>query len=368
MVGRDVEYLRGLAQVAAAQICEGLGFDAIQKSACDALAEVMLRYISEIGIAVHQCAERAGRTEGNVHDILAAFDQLGTSMRSVMEYGTKSEEVPFARPLPRFPLQKVPRLPPSFKDAKEEPPAHIPAFLPALPDQHTYKETPVYEGRQIEAGQAKLEMHQSFRKAEKALISLQERTHPSAPANYLQVTNSVCWENQISKPREPYKPKDGEMPNPFLQPPVDAVSGAPLPDSVPASSKTIAASSEGTQLVPTPLATKALQAVVGGGDTRHSDLGLDYDTAGGVGGAPQVWPGLKGGAEREPLKFSLDFSSRTRRVARAVRDCAPNVATKRPFQTAAIGEMDETKEIKLRRAKAIMSGAVGMVVDDDPAT
>jgi transcription initiation factor TFIID subunit 8 len=61
----------------------------------------------------------------------------------------------------------------SFKDAKEEPPAHIPAFLPALPDQHTYKETPVYEGRQIEAGQAKLEMHQSFRKAEKALISLQ---------------------------------------------------------------------------------------------------------------------------------------------------------------------------------------------------
>jgi histone H3/H4 len=142
--------------VAAAQICEGLGFDAIQvclfhmlglclvkdrdrpyvsaksnchavkvkaiqtchlllfhqKSACDALAEVMLRYISEIGIVVHQCAERAGRTEGNVHDILAAFDQLGTSMRSVMEYGTKSEEVPFARPLPRFPLQKVPRLPP----------------------------------------------------------------------------------------------------------------------------------------------------------------------------------------------------------------------------------------------------------------
>jgi hypothetical protein len=63
------------------------------------------------------------------------------------------------------------------------------------------------------------------------------------------------------------------MPNPFLQPPVEAVSGAPLPDSVPASSKTIAASSEGTQLVPTPLATKALQAVVGGGDTRHSDLG-----------------------------------------------------------------------------------------------
>jgi hypothetical protein len=30
--------------------------------------------------------------------------------------------------------------------------------------------------------------------------------------------------------------------------------------------------------------------------------------------------------------------------------------------------MDEMKEIKLRRAKAIMSGAVGMVVDDDPAT
>eukprot|EP00959_Pyramimonas_sp_CCMP1952_P062839 1314101-Pyramimonas_sp.AAC.1 len=31
-----------------------------------------------------------------------------------------------------------------------------------------------------------------------------------------------------------------------------------------------------------------------------------------------------------------------------------------------IGEMDETKEIKLRRAKAIMSGAVGMVNEDQP--
>eukprot|EP00959_Pyramimonas_sp_CCMP1952_P161748 3382023-Pyramimonas_sp.AAC.2 len=236
------DYYRGLAQVAAAQICEGLGFDAIQvrvattplalacvrvlrpygvdfalckrlevsgchgdkKSACDALADVMLRYMSEIGVSVHQSAELAGRTEGNLHDILAAFDELGTNMREVMEYATKAEEVPFARPLPRIPLQKTPRLPPSgltwvcctnctkpnsFKDAKEEPPIHIPAFLPALPDQHTYKETPVYEGREIEPGKAKLEMHHTFRKAEKALISLQVGSYTFAPTNRSVIFN-----------------------------------------------------------------------------------------------------------------------------------------------------------------------------------
>jgi len=347
--------------VAAAQICEGLGFDAIQKSACDALADVMLRYISEIGVSVHQSAELAGRTEGNLHDILAAFDELGTNMREVMEYATKTEEVPFARPLPRFPLQKTPRLPPSFKDAKEEPPAHIPAFLPALPDQHTYKETPVYEGRDIETGKAKLEMHHTFRKAEKALISLQERTNPSAPANYLQVTNSSCWENQASKPKE-RKPKEDLPPNPFLQPPVHAVTGAPLPATAPSSSRPLTASSGDASSGPTPSATAALETVVGRGNAQRNDLGLDYGVGGGD-GAPQAW-GVPPAGERAPLKFSLDFASKARRVAGTVRAFAPQAAVKRPFQT--IGEMDETKEIKLRRAKAIMSGAVGMVNEDIP--
>jgi hypothetical protein len=35
-------------------------------------------------------------------------------MRGIMEYAAISEEVPFARPLPRVPMLRVPELPPRY--------------------------------------------------------------------------------------------------------------------------------------------------------------------------------------------------------------------------------------------------------------
>jgi hypothetical protein len=56
----------------------------------------------------------------------------------------------FAHPLPELPVSHQAALPPSFADMKETPPAHIPAFLPALPDAHTYQQTPAYPGHVTE--------------------------------------------------------------------------------------------------------------------------------------------------------------------------------------------------------------------------
>lgn len=37
---------------------------------------------------------------------------------------------------------------PSFQERKEVPPPHIPAFLPAFPDKHTYVHTPQFQGHE----------------------------------------------------------------------------------------------------------------------------------------------------------------------------------------------------------------------------
>lgn len=64
------EYARALAKVVVAQTAETLGFDSVQESANDALAELLLQYISELGSLTHGYAEMAGRTDCNVNDLV----------------------------------------------------------------------------------------------------------------------------------------------------------------------------------------------------------------------------------------------------------------------------------------------------------
>lgn len=49
----------------------------MQHSARDALAEVLLRYVTEVGQLAHETAELAGRTEPNAIDVIAALEELG---------------------------------------------------------------------------------------------------------------------------------------------------------------------------------------------------------------------------------------------------------------------------------------------------
>jgi hypothetical protein len=54
--------------------------------------------------------------------------------------------VPFAHTLAQFPVHSQQALPPTFADRREPHGSHIPAFLPAFPDPHTYQHTPAYAG------------------------------------------------------------------------------------------------------------------------------------------------------------------------------------------------------------------------------
>lgn len=60
----------------------------------------------------------------------------------------RQEDNTFAHPLTQYPIQKPGRALPSFLDKREAPPPHIPPFLPAFPDKHTYVQTPKFPGHE----------------------------------------------------------------------------------------------------------------------------------------------------------------------------------------------------------------------------
>jgi len=71
-------YSRYVSKVVVGQIAETAGFQAVHESATDVLADLMLRYIAQLGSASHFYAELAGRTDCNVNDLVSVTKiQLG---------------------------------------------------------------------------------------------------------------------------------------------------------------------------------------------------------------------------------------------------------------------------------------------------
>ena len=64
------EYSRHLARVIVAQTAESTGFEAVQTSALEVLADLLLCYISQLGSASSGYAQQAGRTDTNVNDLV----------------------------------------------------------------------------------------------------------------------------------------------------------------------------------------------------------------------------------------------------------------------------------------------------------
>ena len=64
-------YSRHVSKVVVGQIAETAGFQAVHESAVDVLADLMLRYIAQLGSASHSYAELAGRTDSNINDLVS---------------------------------------------------------------------------------------------------------------------------------------------------------------------------------------------------------------------------------------------------------------------------------------------------------
>lgn len=53
--------------------------------------------IQQVCLSAKDCAERAGRVEVTVHDVLGALDELGTSLETLFLYENHTEPLPFHR-------------------------------------------------------------------------------------------------------------------------------------------------------------------------------------------------------------------------------------------------------------------------------
>lgn len=65
------QYSRHVSKIVVSQLAETAGFQAVQESAVDILADLMLRYIAQLGSASHSYAELAGRTDCNINDLVS---------------------------------------------------------------------------------------------------------------------------------------------------------------------------------------------------------------------------------------------------------------------------------------------------------
>ncbi|XP_028306685.1 transcription initiation factor TFIID subunit 3 isoform X2 [Gouania willdenowi] len=155
-------YARSLLRVSVAQICQALGWDAVQLTACDLLSDVLHRYIQQLARACHRYSELYGRTDPMLDDVSQAFRLLGVSLTELEDYVNNLEPVPCVHQTPLFPINKnnVLQFPqPGVCDAEERKeyiPDHMPPLV-SLQEEEEEEEVPPDMGISAEAMQVALE-------------------------------------------------------------------------------------------------------------------------------------------------------------------------------------------------------------------
>lgn len=209
--GSGDEFGRAICKVAVAQICDSVGFHSSRQSALDALADVAIRFIVDLGRAASFSANLSNRNESNVFDVIQGLEDLGFShgftgasdvrrclvnsgaVRDIIRFVREVEEVPFACSLPKFPVVRNQRPTPSFAQIGEKPAwDNIPDWLPPFPNPHTYIHTPVWNERETDLRSERIEQERQRRKAEKSLLGLQQRLACNSVAADIIGQNPFC--------------------------------------------------------------------------------------------------------------------------------------------------------------------------------
>ena len=186
---------RSVARVAVAQTLQSLGFTSAKGSALEALVGVLLRFLSEAGHLTHESAQHAGRATPCLPDVLRALTLLGVDVSRLVTYvsacnqGTATE-LPFAQPLPRYPVRKRPkRVNLSFQELGRQPQSQsVYKWLPALPEEHTYQGTAVHRPAPPDDSRVRRELNTQTVGAEAKLAKLAEALEPAEVTDYTTAT------------------------------------------------------------------------------------------------------------------------------------------------------------------------------------
>ena len=415
------DFARAVANTAVSQVCEGLGFHGIQKTAVETLTDIALRYLSDLGQAAHFYATLAGRTQCNAFDVILALEDMGpgaavdtsdrclansSALRDVMRYVEYAEEVPFARSVPKFPVFKKRTAAPTFAQLGEQPPfPHIPAWLPAFPDPHTYQSTPVWVDRKSDPRMDKLELARQRRKAERSLFLLHLRLSAAgsnAPSSAGALANPTTGralpkiagaltngtdaqaptrQQWPLKEQEPAVVKvgseglggkgKGKRPNalnPFLTPPLPAGEKEVTPVTLPGRNfDESAEKQEANGQVAFPSVLEAFAPLLEGAkDTREN--------AGSAIGSPRepLGSAIPEANARTPVSLTFDWGRKARAKAMTAqlslgRSPSPSPAPplKRGKAGGSVGK-DEEKDDKRKRAEQILAQAMDETEDNVP--
>ncbi|VAH99237.1 unnamed protein product [Triticum turgidum subsp. durum] len=199
--GGPDEFGRAAARAAAARALQAAGFASATRSAVDALADVLLRYLRLLGGAANAHANFAGRSAPNELDVLRFLEETGETYQGfegasfstrgcLVSSGVVKDLIAFAgdaddrplsagRPLPRFPVRHDPSSCASFAAlGRGSGMRHVPDWLPAFPEPHTYAIAEEEPGEMVGGSSAAVdEVEQAWRqrKAEKSLLGLQRQ-------------------------------------------------------------------------------------------------------------------------------------------------------------------------------------------------
>ncbi|XP_078533158.1 transcription initiation factor TFIID subunit 3 isoform X2 [Lissotriton helveticus] len=154
-------YSRALLRVSVAQVCQALGWDSVQLTACDLLTDVLQRYLQQLGRGCQRYSELYGRTDPLLDDVGQAFKLMGVNLHELEDYIHNIEPVTFPHQIPYFPVSKnnVLQFPqPGSKDAEERK-EYIPDYMPPIVSSQEEEEeqVPTDGGTSAEAMQVPLE-------------------------------------------------------------------------------------------------------------------------------------------------------------------------------------------------------------------
>ncbi|XP_072257925.1 transcription initiation factor TFIID subunit 3 isoform X2 [Pyxicephalus adspersus] len=155
-------YSRSLLRVSVAQICQALGWDSVQVTACDLLTDVLHRYLQQLCRGAHRYSELYGRTDPVLDDVGQAFKLMGVNLHELEDYIHNIEPVTFPHQIPSFPVSKnnVLQFPPPGSKDLEDRKEYIPDYLPLIvssQEEEEEEQVPTDGGTSAEAMQVPLE-------------------------------------------------------------------------------------------------------------------------------------------------------------------------------------------------------------------
>ncbi|XP_059581743.1 transcription initiation factor TFIID subunit 3 [Alligator mississippiensis] len=225
-------YSRWLLRVSVAQICQALGWDSVQLSACDLLTDVLQRYLQRLGRGCHRYCELYGRTDPILDDVGDAFQLMGVNLHELEDYIHNIEPVTFAHQIPSFPVSKnnVLQFPqPGSKDAEERK-EYIPDYMPPIvssQEEEEEEQVPTDGGTSAEAMQVPLEEEGDMEDDEavndenfmgkRPLESPDTEEMPAVKRPKLALTKADALDG-VLEPREPLSSINTQKVPPMLSP------------------------------------------------------------------------------------------------------------------------------------------------------